>query len=48
MTGSVNLKHMKMVTTNRGTIKHIMKDLENDRFFEMSHTNYQKWLLINK
>jgi len=48
MTGTVDLKHMKMVTTNRGTVKHIMKDLENNRFFEMSDINYKKWLLINK
>ena len=47
ITGGINLKHIKSVTTNRGTIKHIMRDLDADRLFEMSDTNYQKYLLIN-
>lgn len=48
VTGSVNIKHIKTVTTNRGTIKHIMQDVDTERFFEMSDTNYKKHLLINK
>lgn len=48
ITGGVNIKHIKIVTTNRGTIKHIMKDLDTDRLFEMSNTNYNKFLAINK
>lgn len=48
ITGSVNIKHIKVVTTNRGTIKHIMQDKDTNRYFEMSDTNYKKYLLINK
>ena len=48
VTGSVNIKHIKSVTTNRGTIKHIMQDVDTNRYFEMSDTNYRKHLLINK
>ena len=47
VSGGVNISHVKAVTTNRGTVKHIMKDLDNDRLFEMSDTNYKKFLLIN-
>lgn len=47
ISGGVNLEHIKAVTTNRGTIKHIMRDLDNNRLFEMSDTNYKKYLLIN-
>ena len=47
ITGSVNIEHVKIVTTNTGTIKHIMKDLETDRIFEMSDMNYKKFLEIN-
>ena len=46
--GSVDIKHVKTITTNSGTIKHIMKDNETGRFFEMSDTNYKKFLEINK
>tara|TARA_R110000822_G_scaffold73853_18_gene177663 strand:- start:12603 stop:13538 length:936 start_codon:yes stop_codon:yes gene_type:complete len=46
--GGHNLELVKTVTTNRGTEKHIMKDLDNGRLFEMSATNYKKYLLINK
>ena len=48
ITGSVNIEHIKSVTTNRGTIKHVMQDLDTRRFFEMSDTNYKKFLEINK
>ena len=48
ITGNVNIEHVKEVTTNSGTVKHIMKDLDNGRFFEMSNTNYKKFLEINK
>ena len=48
ITGSVNIKHIKAVTTNRGTVKHIMQDLDTKRFFEMSNTNYLKFIEINK
>ncbi len=46
--GGVNIKMIKSVTTNRGTIKYIMQDLDNKRFFEMSESNYKKYIEINK
>ena len=48
ITGSVNIEHIKEMITNSGTIKHIMRDLDTDRLFEMSNTNYLKFLEINK
>ena len=45
ISGGYNLKLIKTVTTNTGTIKRIMKDLDNDRIFEMSNTNYLKYEL---
>ena len=36
------------MVTNSGTIKHIMRDLDTGRLFEMSDTNYKKFLEINK
>lgn len=45
ISGGFNLKLIKSVTTNTGTIKRIMKDLDNDRIFEMSNTNYLKYNL---
>lgn len=48
ITGSVNIKHIKSVTTNRGTKKHIMIDKDTNRYFEMSDTNYKKFITINK
>ena len=48
ITGTTNIEEVKIVTTNSGTIKHIMKDLDTNRMFEMSHTNYLKHLEINK
>lgn len=47
ITGSVNIELVKTVSSNRGTIKHIMKDLDNNRMFEMSENNYRKYLEIN-
>lgn len=48
ITGSVNIQHFKTIATNSGTIKHIMIDLDTSRSFEMSDTNYKKFLEINK
>ena len=48
ITGSINIEHIKEMITNSGTIKHIMRDLDTDRLFEMSDTNYKKFLEINK
>ena len=48
ITGNVNIEQVKQMTTNSGTIKHIMRDLDTDRLFEMSDTNYKKFLEINK
>lgn len=48
ITGSINIEEVKIVTTNSGTIKHIMRDVDTNRLFEMSHTNYLKYLEINK
>lgn len=48
ISGGSNLEHVKMVTTNRGTKKHIMKDLDTGRLFEMSDTNYKKYKLITE
>jgi DNA polymerase III epsilon subunit-like protein len=45
ISGNYNLELVKSVTTNTGTIKRIMKDLDNDRIFEMSNTNYLKYKL---
>lgn len=46
--GSVKFELVKMVTSARGTKKYIMKDLSNDRLFEMSDSNYKKYIEINK
>lgn len=45
ITGGLNLELIKTVTSNRGTIKHIVQDLDNSRMFEMSDTNYKKYKL---
>jgi len=45
ISGNYNLKLVKTITTNNGTLKRIMKDLDNNRIFEMSETNYQKYKL---
>lgn len=43
-TGGLNLNLVKTVTTNRGTIKRVMRDLDSKKLFEMSDTNYKKYL----
>jgi len=43
ISGGYNLELVKTVTSNQGTIKRIMKDLDNGRLFEMSNTNYLKY-----
>ncbi len=48
ISGGVNIEKIKTVTTNRGTVKHIMKDLDTGGVFEMSDTNYNKFLITNK
>ena len=45
VSGGYNLQLIKTVTTNTGTIKIIMKDLDNNRMFEMSNANYLKYEL---
>lgn len=45
VTGGYNIEHVKTVVTNRGTIKHIMKDVETNRIFEMSDSVYKKYKL---
>ena len=47
ITGNVNIEQVKQMVTNSGTIKHIMRDLDTGRLFEMSQTNYLKFLEIN-
>lgn len=46
--GGVNIKHIKTTSTVAGTLKHVCQDLETGRYFEMSDTNYKKFLTINK
>jgi hypothetical protein len=46
--GGLNLELVKVVSSNRGTLKMIMKDLDNGRLFEFSETNYNKYILNNK
>jgi len=48
ISGTVNIEFVKSIVTNQGTVKHIMKDLDTQRLFEMSDTNYRKFLEINK
>ena len=43
----VVFKAVKKVTTNRGTVKYIMRDNETGRHFEMSATNYKKFKLVS-
>lgn len=45
--GGIKLQLVKTRSTAGGTIKRIMKDLETDRLFEMSDTNYKKYIEIN-
>ncbi len=42
--GGENLELVKTVTTARGTVKRIMRDLDNNRLFEMSNTHYNKYM----
>jgi len=44
ITGSNDLTLVKTMTTNAGTIKRIVRDNMVDRMFEMSESNYQKYL----
>ncbi len=44
ITGGMDLKLVKTVTTNRGTIKYIVKDLSTGGDFEMSASNWKKYL----
>lgn len=46
ITGTYNIEYVKTVTTSAGTKKHIMRDLDTNRLFEMSNTNYLKFLEI--
>ena len=46
--GSYNIEHVKSVSSGRGAIKHIMKDKETGRMFEMSDSSYKKFLLITE
>lgn len=48
ITGGINISKVKSVTTNRGTIKHVMIDNDTGRYFEMSDTNYKKYKIINQ
>tara|TARA_R110002020_G_scaffold68971_2_gene179870 strand:- start:7937 stop:8866 length:930 start_codon:yes stop_codon:yes gene_type:complete len=45
ITGGKNLELVKTVTTNRGGLKRIMRDISCDRLFEMSDSNYKKYLI---
>lgn len=42
--GSRNIKLVKTTTTPAGSVKRIMRDLDTNRLFEMSDTNYKKFL----
>lgn len=42
--GGYNLKKIKETVTTAGTIKHIMKDLDTNRMFEMNDSNYKKYI----
>lgn len=44
--GSFDLEHVKQVTSPNGVVKHIMRDLETGRLFEMSDMNYKKFKLM--
>lgn len=46
--GGTNFELVKTTTTKAGTTKRLMKDLDTNRYFEMSDRNFQKWKLINK
>lgn len=42
--GGYNLKKIKETVTTAGTIKHIIKDLDTGRLFEMNNLNWSKYL----
>lgn len=44
VSGGYNLELLKTVTTPNGVIKRVMRDLDNGRMFEMSESNYQKYI----
>lgn len=46
--GDTNIELVKTITTKAGTIKRIMKDSDTGKYFNMSNTNYKKFLEINK
>ncbi|MBV1928392.1 MAG: ribonuclease H-like domain-containing protein [Gammaproteobacteria bacterium] len=48
ITGSTDIEYIKSVTTNRGTVKHIMRDKDTKRYFEMSDQNWKKYKEINE
>lgn len=45
--GGDNFEVVKKTTTKAGTIKWLMKDLNNNKYFEMSNASYKKWK-VNK
>lgn len=45
--GGVNLELVKTTTTKAGTIKRLMKCKDTGKYFEMSNTNYNKYIEIN-
>jgi len=42
-TGGENLELVKTTTTSSGTVRHLMKCLDTNKYFKMSNTNYKKW-----
>jgi len=46
ITGTYDISRVTSRTSRRGTVTHIMKDNATGREFEMSDTNYKKWLEI--
>lgn len=47
-TGNIRIELVKTTTTKAGTIKRLMVDLDTGKYFEMSNTDYKKFLEINK
>jgi len=45
VSGTYNIEHVKTVVSNRGSIKHIMRDIDTNRIFEMSDSIYKKYKL---
>lgn len=46
-TGSTNFKMIKKTSTKAGTVKYLMQCLDTNKYFEMSKTNYEKYLTLN-